>query len=67
MTIKVFVISYQLLDGTKVWWHEALEAQRAFALARELAMLGHKPSVIRVKFPTRLIKKLETKRVCRYR
>jgi len=48
--IKVFIVSYHLPNGQKVWWNESLSADTALALSRALAIKGYKPSVSRLSF-----------------
>lgn len=46
--IQMFVVSYYLKDGRKVWWNQALDSESAFELGRLLAKDGKRPTVIRL-------------------
>jgi hypothetical protein len=46
--LKVYVVSYILPCGKKVYWHESLTCSEAIRLGKSLAISGHRPRVIRV-------------------
>ena len=54
--IKVFVVSYFLPTGKKVYWNESLSFKSANKVAKRLALGGYRPSVVRLHFlPSKLI------------
>lgn len=54
--IRLFVVSYYLPCGTKVWWKKALPKNVAIALAGKLTAGGYRPEVHRLTFlPSKLI------------
>jgi hypothetical protein len=64
--IRVFVISYYLPCGTKVWCKEALPKKAAVALGRKLAVSGYRPEVHRLAFlPSELISSSSSRRQLR--
>lgn len=61
--IDVFLITYYLPNGERVWWKESLSSEEAFALGRQLAVDGFRPSVRRISAPpSRLLKAARRRR-----
>lgn len=50
MKIKIFVIEF-VKDGQRQWYHESLPSKLAYALGRELARRGRRPTVRRIDVP----------------
>lgn len=57
MKIKVFVIEFTQ-DGKRQWYRESLSSQVAYAMGRELARLGRRPTVRRVDLPEAQLEQL---------
>ena len=45
--VKIFIVEYTL-DGKRTWHQESLSSNVAYALSRELAKLGRRPTVRRI-------------------
>lgn len=57
MKVKVFVIQYTT-DGKRRWYRESLSSHVAYALGRELAKLGRRPTVHRIDVPLSKLEQL---------
>ncbi len=57
MKIKVFVIEFTD-KGRRIWYRESLSSQVAYAMGRELAKLGRRPTVRRIDVPEAQLQQL---------
>ena len=55
--LKVFIVSYFLPTGEKVYWNESLSFTTANKLAQRLVLGGYRPLIVGLNFkPSKLIK-----------